>query len=69
MRPRRDGDIAVGKHLADLEVMNGGPFTVKGFGWTYGGNIISWDGGKLRDWTAMRAFRWLSMARGRGTVN
>lgn len=40
-------EIAVGTRLTDLETMNGGPFTVNGFGWTYGANVLSWDGGKL----------------------
>lgn len=42
------GEIATGTKLSDLETMNGKPFTVQGFGWTYGGNIVSWDGGKLQ---------------------
>jgi hypothetical protein len=41
------GDIAFGTKMLDLETMNGQPFTVHGFGWGYGGNIESWDGGKL----------------------
>jgi hypothetical protein len=27
--------------------LNGAPFTLSGFGFNYGGNVISWDGGKL----------------------
>ncbi|HLK65461.1 MAG TPA: hypothetical protein VKU19_18610 [Bryobacteraceae bacterium] len=39
--------IRFGTHLSDLEDRNGGPFTVSGFGFNYGGNVLSWDGGKL----------------------
>ena len=42
------GDIATGTKLLDLETMNGRAFTIGGFGWTYGGNVTSWDGGKLQ---------------------
>ena len=41
------GGIAMGARLSDLEALNGGPFTVSGFGYNYGGNVLSWDGGKL----------------------
>ena len=44
------GDVATGTKLAELETMNGKPFTIQGFGWTYGGNIVSWDGGKMQAW-------------------
>ena len=44
------GDIATGTKLSELETMNGKPFTLGGFGWTYGSNISSWDGGKLAAW-------------------
>jgi hypothetical protein len=27
--------------------MNGKPFVVTGFGWDYGGNVLSWGNGKL----------------------
>lgn len=40
-------DISTGKTLLDLEAVNGGPFTIQGFGWGYGGSVISWDNGKL----------------------
>ncbi|HVW87738.1 MAG TPA: hypothetical protein VHB50_23785, partial [Bryobacteraceae bacterium] len=39
--------ITVGVHLDRLETMNGKSFTVSGFGMNYGGNVQSWDGGKL----------------------
>jgi hypothetical protein len=41
------GDIAPGVKLLDLETMNGKPFTIHGFGWGYGGNVESWDGGRM----------------------
>jgi hypothetical protein len=39
--------IQVGTRLNELEHLNGNPFTIAGFGWNYGGNVLSWDGGKL----------------------
>ncbi len=39
--------IGLGTTLKEIERMNGGPFTVMGFGWDYGGNIVSFRGGKL----------------------
>ena len=39
--------IRIGTRLSDLELMNGRTFTISGFGYNYGGNVISWDGGKL----------------------
>jgi hypothetical protein len=41
------GTIGVGTKLLDLEALNGGGFTIHGFGWGYGGSVESWDGGKL----------------------
>ena len=46
-RWRVEGGIGTGTRLVELEAMNGKPFTVFGFGWDYGGNALSWDGGKL----------------------
>ena len=39
--------ITLGTTLAQLQKLNGGPFKFSGFGWDYGGVILSWDGGKL----------------------
>lgn len=39
--------IRMGTRLSELERMNGRAFTISGFGWNYGGNVISWEGGKL----------------------
>lgn len=41
------GGIKIGTRLSELEKMNGKPFTVSGFGWNYGGNVLSWEDGKL----------------------
>ena len=41
------GDVTLGLSLADLERMNGRPFTLSGFGWDYEGVVISWAGGLL----------------------
>ena len=41
------GGVRVGTSLADLERLNGGPFTFGGFGWDYGGRVASWEGGRL----------------------
>jgi hypothetical protein len=42
--------IHVGTRLHDLEAKNRRPFTVAGFGWNYGGNVTSWNGGALSKW-------------------
>jgi hypothetical protein len=39
--------IRIGTSLAELEEMNGRPFTLLGFGWDYGGTVNSWEGGRL----------------------
>lgn len=39
--------ITLGTTLAELEKINTVPFTLTGFGWDYGGTVISWEGGKL----------------------
>jgi hypothetical protein len=39
--------IKVGTKLDELETRNGGPLTISGFGYNYGGNVLSWKGGKL----------------------
>lgn len=41
------GGIGMGTRLSELEALNGRTFTVSGFGYNYGGNVLSWDGGKL----------------------
>lgn len=39
--------VTLGTSLADLERLNGGPFTLAGFGWDYGGTVLDWRGGAL----------------------
>lgn len=39
--------ITLGAHLDRLEQLNGRPFSVSGFGFDYGGNVLSWNGGRL----------------------
>jgi hypothetical protein len=39
--------IRFGTRLSELEPLNGRPFTIGGFGYNYGGNVLSWDDGKL----------------------
>lgn len=39
--------VAVGMPLADVEFINGKPFTLAGFGWDYGGTTLDWQGGAL----------------------
>ena len=41
--------ITLGTTLEELEKLNAGPFTLAGFGWDYGGTVITWGEGKLRD--------------------
>ena len=47
---RSGAGVTLGLPLARLEEINGGPFTLLGFGWDYGGTVSSWDGGKLAPW-------------------
>jgi hypothetical protein len=39
--------ISLGTTLAELERLNGRPFTLAGFGWDYSGVVIDWAGGAL----------------------
>ncbi len=42
--------VTLGTTLETLEKLNGVPFTMSGFGWDFGGTVLSWsDTGKLRD--------------------
>lgn len=40
--------IGIGTSLAELERLNGKPFTLAGFGWDYAGTVTSWNDGKLK---------------------
>ncbi len=39
--------VYLGMSIEELEKLNGKPFKLYGFGWDYGGSVISWEGGKL----------------------
>jgi hypothetical protein len=39
--------ITVGADLAAVEKLNGGPFTLSGFEWDFGGTVTDWNGGTL----------------------
>lgn len=39
--------VRLGLPLAEVERLNGRAFTMTGFGWDYGGTVLSWDGGRL----------------------
>lgn len=41
--------VRVGSSLAQLEALNGGPFTFSGFGWDYGGATGDWLGGQMQE--------------------
>ena len=41
--------ITLGTRLKELERLNGGPFTLTGFDWDYGGTVTNWNGGKLAE--------------------
>lgn len=42
-----DKPVANGATLAEIEALNGKPFTLTGFGWDQGGYSNGWDGGRL----------------------
>ena len=42
-----DRPVTNGATLAEIEAMNGKPFTLTGFGWDLGGYTNGWDGGRL----------------------
>ena len=39
--------VYIGMSTDELEKLNGRPFNFSGFGWDYGGGVMSWDGGAL----------------------
>ncbi len=41
--------VTLGLSLTRLEGLNGGPFGMAGYGWDYGGSVLSWKGGRLAD--------------------
>ncbi len=44
---RLPNEITTGTTLIELEKLNGKPFKLSGFDWDNGGNVLSWNGGKL----------------------
>lgn len=56
--------IGIGTTAAELTRLNGGPFSITGFGWDYGGRIVDWRRGKLSKLMIldMRATKTLSKA-------
>lgn len=45
--PGLDRPVRNGATLAEIEALNGRPFTLAGFGWDLGGYTSSWNGGRL----------------------
>ena len=41
--------LKLGQRLSDVVALNGKTFTITGLGWDLGGNVVSWEGGKLAD--------------------
>lgn len=39
--------VRPGMSIAEVEKLNGRPFTLSGFGWDYGGSVTDWKGGAL----------------------
>jgi hypothetical protein len=48
-RHRTAQGIGLGTTLDELEEQNGGPFTLLGFSWDFGGTVVSWDHGDLEE--------------------
>ncbi len=44
---KTDSGIGIGTTAATLTKLNGGPFSLTGFGWDYAGRVVNWRGGKL----------------------
>lgn len=39
--------LRIGMKLSEVIALNGKTFTITGIGWDLGGNVVSWEGGKL----------------------
>ncbi|MBC6994763.1 hypothetical protein QWY85_06930 [Neolewinella lacunae] len=37
--------LSIGTSIGEVEKINGQPFTISGFGWDYGGQVVNWNGG------------------------
>ena len=57
------GAITLGTRLKRIEELNGGPFTLFGFGWDYSGTVASWQGGKLESAFEPRDRAWRVVVR------
>lgn len=44
---RLDKGLRIGASLEEVQRMNGKPFKLMGFDWTYGGTVSDWNGGAL----------------------
>lgn len=44
---RLDKGVRIGASLEEVQRMNGKPFKLMGFDWTYGGTVSDWNGGVL----------------------
>jgi hypothetical protein len=44
-----EAGVSLGSTLAQLEKLNGRPFTLAGFGWDFAGVVLDWNGGSLAD--------------------
>lgn len=47
-RWRTPGGLTLGMRLRDIERRNRRPFRLSGFGWDYGGTVLSWADGRLQ---------------------
>lgn len=47
--PWHSQGIGIGTNLKTIQAINKKPFVMAGFGWQYGGTILSWEGGNLKD--------------------
>jgi hypothetical protein len=52
----KDAGIHLGMQLSEVVQFNGKTFTITGFGWDLGGNVVSWEGGKLANKNLMVRF-------------
>ena len=43
-----ENGIRIGTDLRAVARLNGGPFTLSGWGWDYAGTVVSWNSGKVK---------------------
>ena len=46
---KTDRGITIGTSLKTIEMLNGGPFSMSGFGWDYSGTVMHSNRGKMRE--------------------